>query len=224
MTNFEVELRAFLSDSQFGKLLKCLGENARPLEHVRQLTYYLDDDVDTRIEISTESGSLRQKLGMMHEPVRREVEIPLSSADAESMLRIFRNLRFKIRVIWCRERRRFDYDGIVVALDKTIGYGNILEAEITCKKDETHASHERLLGFFNSLGLEPTPEREFASAYAEYLETWEQKTACVLDSWLREPTGKGTSEQHTATRRKKASTRAGSTPAAHFDARLAESR
>ncbi len=115
----EVELRALLSDHDFERIRTQLG-TAQP---IRQITYYLDSPVDTRIQLSSHGGKVWQKLGKIHEDAREEVEVPLSSENAKRMLHLFQNMGFAIKVAWFRERRSYVRDGITIALDNTVGYG-----------------------------------------------------------------------------------------------------
>jgi predicted adenylyl cyclase CyaB len=180
----EVELRTFVSAEQFEELRRFLSSQGRQLEHVRQITHYLDHPVDTRIQLSTEDGRLWQKLGKMHDKARQELEVTMPKQNAETILGIFRNLGFAVKVTWYRERRAYRINEITVSLDDTIGYGRILEAEILCADEEADSSYIRLKSFFRTLGLTPSDGKEFDQAFAVYLETWNEKTAHLDDKWI----------------------------------------
>lgn len=182
----EVELRAFITSQQYDCLLQYLLKEGEEVEHTRQITYYLDHGVDTRVQIFGDGGRVWQKLGKMHQSARKEYEIIMSRSDARKMLEIFHNLDFNVRVCWFRERRKFNVGKIAVALDNTIGYGRILEAEISCEEGEVELNRQVLLDFLNKLDITPTNKQTMDMAFSDYLRTWREKTVGLHESWVDE--------------------------------------
>jgi predicted adenylyl cyclase CyaB len=180
----EVELRSFITSDQYSNLLQRFLKEGRLVEHTRQITYYLEHHIDTRIQVSTKGGRVWQKLGKMHDAARREYEVEMSRTDAETMLTLFRNLDFDFKVIWYRERQAFEVNGISVALDDTIGYGKILEVEIMCEESREEISRSKLLEQLHTLGVDLTDKEIFDTAFAEYLQTWRNRTAHLSTDWI----------------------------------------
>jgi adenylate cyclase class IV len=182
----EVELRAFVDDQTFGRLLTKFRVEGHKVRPVRQVTYYLDSQVDTRVQISRKSGKLWQKLGKMHETMRTEIEVFLSRKDAKALLQIMANLGFTVKVVWYRERVQFSIGQLTVSLDDTVGYGRILEVEIVCGESEANESRDSLLKFLVGLGVTPSPRDEFDAAYREYVANWRLRTEGLSENWVDE--------------------------------------
>lgn len=182
----EVELRSFITTDQYTRLLEYFLKQGDLLDHTRQVTYYLDHDVDTRIQISTNNGKVWQKLGKMHDSARIEHEVLMTKADAKIMLTIFRNLGFEYKVAWYRERRTFKINSVDVALDDTVGYGKIVELEILCDENQVESSNLALASMMRSLGIEPTDKRIFDEAFVDYLKNWRDRTAHLNSDWIND--------------------------------------
>ena len=182
----EVELRAFIDANQYGDLLQRLRREGVETEHTRQITHYLETEVDTRIQFSTTGGRVWQKLGRMHDTARKELEVITSTADAKVLLQIFLNLGYDIKVTWYRERRTFRVSELQVMLDDTVGYGQIIEVEVLSEESAVEANRQRLRDYLTVLGIEPTCREIFDNAYSEYLRSWRSKTATLGNHWIEE--------------------------------------
>ena len=177
----EVELRAFIDSTTYNRLLGAFGFAK---EHMRQVTYYLDTNVDTRIQVSTQGGRLWQKLGKMHADAREEYELVLTQAEARTMRALFANLGFGVKVAWFRERSLFQLDDIVWTVDDTIGYGKIVEAELLVDESEVEEARARLKDAFAKLGIAIPEKVVFDEAYKQYLLTWETLTQGLDETWV----------------------------------------
>lgn len=177
----EVELRALIDATTYIRLLNIFGV---PKEHSRQVTYYLDTHVDTRIQISTKGGKLWQKLGAMHADVREEFEVPLTQEEVRTMRAIFVNLGFGIKAAWFRERYLFQTSDIAWTIDDTVGYGKILEAELLVNESDIEFARARLVKEFAKLGVAVTEKAVFERAYEQYLLTWKTVTQGLDETWI----------------------------------------
>lgn len=180
----EVEFRAFLSDELFDSLKQYLNNNCTFLSKEKQITYYLDYDVDTRVQISEKKSRIWQKLGVIHDESRKEIEIPLHKEDGLKMLEIFQNLGSNIKIAWFRERQSFTKGSLNIELDNTIGYGKILEVEILCKESEVENSKKIIQNFFKELGVEISNKKLFDESFKKYLENWTNLTKGLNENWI----------------------------------------
>lgn len=180
----EVELRSFISEEKYNSIVRLFESKCNNYKYSRQITYYFENDVDTRLQISSDGGKLWQKLGRMHAIAREELEALFSRTDAEVLLKIFINMGMQIKVIWFRERKLFDIDGVKLSLDYTVGYGYIIEAEICSSEDEVKNNVSVLEKLFNSLGVIPSSGKDFDREYELYLKSWKERTKQLGLSWV----------------------------------------
>lgn len=180
----EVELRVILNQTQYENVFVYLKNNSCFLNNEKQITYYFDTPVDTRIQITNDYSRFWQKKGKMHDEIRQEYEIMLQKKDAKTVINIFENLGFSIKVAWYRERSSFKYNDINIALDNTIGYGQILEVEIIDDGLNFELAKEKLLKFLNQLNFEPTPKSIFNEMFNDYLNNWKMITKELSVDWL----------------------------------------
>ena len=182
----EVELRCFLDEEAYNRLKRSLVSRGVLEEDTRQITHYLGHPVDTRVQMSRDSGRVWQKLGRMHDTARQEIDAPMSRTAAERMYEIFMNLGFQTKVSWYRHRLVFRSDGLSVALDNTVGYGRILEVEAVCEESEFRIQEARLVELLSSLGLKASPKEDFDRAFGDYLLYWKERTAGLGPHWIDE--------------------------------------
>jgi predicted adenylyl cyclase CyaB len=180
----EVELRAFLSDELFDSLEQYLNNSCTFISKEKQITYYLDFDVDTRIQISEKKSRIWQKLGVIHDDSRKEIDIPLQKEDGLNMLELFKNLGSKIKIAWFRERKSFTKGVLKIELDNTIGYGKILEVEILCKENEVENSKKIIQNYFKELGVEISSKELFNECFKKYLGNWTNLTKGLDENWV----------------------------------------
>lgn len=180
----EVELRAFLTSELYDSLEKYLTTNCTFLGKEKQITYYLDFDVDTRIQISNKKSRIWQKLGVIHDDSRKEIDIPLQKEDGLNMLELFKNLGSKIKIAWFRERKSFTNGVLKIELDNTIGYGKILEVEILCNENEVENSKKIIQNFFKELGVDISNKEVFNESFKQYLENWINLTKRLDENWI----------------------------------------
>ena len=80
----EIEVRSFISAEVYSACRRILDAQATLVESTRQITHYLDSEVDTRIQLSTSGGRMWQKKGKMHDPSKSSQEQPLHNQDTPS--------------------------------------------------------------------------------------------------------------------------------------------
>jgi adenylate cyclase class IV len=181
----EVELRSFVTPAQAEAVLAQVSSAGfTQISDERQITYYLDIPSDTRVQISTHSGKVWQKLGKMHDTSRTEFNAPMSRESAENMLEIFKNMGLGIKVAWLRHRREFTRGGLSLTVDNTVGYGWIVEVELQSAADDTAPVVEELRGELKKLGLAASPKETFDTAYKSYVANWKTLTAGQLEGFL----------------------------------------
>jgi adenylate cyclase class IV len=181
----EVEYRAFIDDKTYHSLEKIFKTKYKYLGEEKQITYYLNTETDTRIQLSNEKSKLWQKSGQIHDISREEINIYLDKDEGIKMIKIFENLGYNIEVTWYRLRKSFHVsDNFRIELDKTIGYGKIIEVEILCNESEVEASKKKIVDFFKKLGVHNQNKDVFNEAYKLYLQKWKSLTKELSSDWL----------------------------------------
>lgn len=173
MEQIEVELRSFLTKSQFLKLLRFFKRNAKFLGEDYQVTYYFDAPLDLRIQKGRTYAKIWMKSGKIHEEKREEIEIFCKRDDFSKLEKLFISLGYKIKAKWYRKRRKFRWEGVNVMLDYTRGYGYIIELEKVVRDPKRRERALKILRKkFEKLGINPTPKKEFDKKYKWYLKNW----------------------------------------------------
>ncbi len=180
----EVEYRVFIDEPTFKRLETDFLQNYQFFGKEKQITYYLNHEIDTRIQLSSKQARLWQKLGKIHDVARSEIEILIPRIDGEKLLDIFSNLGYGIKVVWFRERKSFKTNSINIELDNTVGYGLILEAEIICDESEVENAKVELLNFFRKYNLSISSNEVLNNAFNIYKENWVSLTHGLDASWL----------------------------------------
>lgn len=182
---YELELRSFVGEDEYARVAALLPMLGVPEGPVRQVTYYLDHPIDTRVQLMARGGRVWQKLGRIHDEVRKEYEALVDRHAASALLSILGNLGHGIRIVWYRERRWVRSGELTVTLDHTVGYGRIVEVEALFSRDadRPHAMRavEEMLA---RLAVSPTPRSVFDSAFERYSREWRALTQNVGDTWL----------------------------------------
>ena len=183
--NIELELRSFVSDKKYLELLDYYKNSSKLLKASRQITYYLDTQIDTRIQISSNGGKVWQKLGNLHDESREEIEIVMDNKEALRLLKIFNNIGYDVQVAWYRSRKLFEHKDFDVALDDTVGYGKIFEVERRVDSKELEKYRKKLRSYIDNLGLEITPRSVFEKQYRSYLKNWKSLTKGLDEKWIQ---------------------------------------
>jgi adenylate cyclase class 2 len=174
MKRIEVEIRTFISPSQYQNLIKKLKKIAKFKGEINEETVYCGSE-RLRIRKNDKASYLILKSGKIHQDFRGEIEIKFKKEDFEKMKEILERIGFPVVAIWKRKRLVFDWKGIKIFLDDTKGYGKILELEkITCEKNKERAFLD-LKSKLLSLGIKKiTPKEVFDKKFKDYLKNWKK--------------------------------------------------
>jgi len=172
----EVEVRAFISDGQYSRLLNFFEKNAKLIADDKQETHYLSGGKDLRIQRNKRHAKIWMKKGKIHDDHREEIEIFTEKEDFPELEKLFLELGHVPEIKWFRKRKEYEWDDVTACLDNTKGYGKIIELEKKAKDLEKDAVLEYLKGKMKELDIDLTPREEFDSKYAHYKTNWKKLT------------------------------------------------
>lgn len=175
-----VEFR-FITKEQYEDLLDFFNKNARFLCSDDQETYYLDTNVDLRIQKNNTYSKIWIKKGKMHDYCREELEVHLAKEDFGKINQLFSVLGYKTKIKWLRKRNEFDWNGIKVDIDYTVGYGYILELEKMSTEKDKKIVYQELEKRFKELGIKQSDKKEFEHKYLDYEKNWKELTRLGLN-------------------------------------------
>ena len=168
----EVEIRSFISDEQFVKLIDFFKEHGSLILEDEQETIYFDAPVDLRIQKNNILAKIILKGGIVHDESREETEIKIEREKFNDLLNLFTKLGFKIKIKWLRKRLQYSWRDITVCLDDTKGYGKIIELEKMATEEEKENALITLKEKLNSLQIEQSPRELFERKFKEYEKNW----------------------------------------------------
>jgi predicted adenylyl cyclase CyaB len=172
MKNVEIEVRSFISPVQYKSLEKKLNRVAKFLKEIKEETVYLERE-SLRIRRDNSYSYLIFKSGKIHDNFRSEIKIRFERTDFDKLKDLFEKLGFNIDVMWFRERNVYDLKGIKVFLDKTKGYGMVVELEKFGTEQNKEKIYDDLKAKLLSLGIkEITPKKEFDKKFKYYKNNW----------------------------------------------------
>lgn len=177
----ECEIRAFVTDEQYGHLTEMLGRIAEFGGEDGQVSYYFEGNgnPDLRIQRNAAGSKIWLKKGRMHDEARGEIELLCQGDDFDTLEQLFLALGYHVSIKWFRKRRLYMLDAITIALDDTKGYGKIIELEMLCRESERVAALGQLKALMSELGIVPTPKEEFDKRYLDYKENWRRQTVAA---------------------------------------------
>jgi len=176
MRKVEVETRSLITPAEYARLTKFLKKNAVLVDRDSQVTHYLNDDGSLRVQRNGSSAKLMLKRGRLHSAVHEEFEVRFARGDFGKLGAMLSAMGFPPRTKWFRLRHTFRWKGISVMLDRSRGYGNIIELEKICSPKEKGAAIRLLEARLSELGVKRTPEKEFDRRYAHYRRNWRRLT------------------------------------------------
>ncbi len=172
----EVEVRSFISEEEHERLLSVMEREAEFLGKDKQTTYYLSGKQDLRIQKGSSHAKVWMKGGKIHDRYRQEVEVRFKREDFDKMVEIFGVLGHEVCVKWFRNRKMFNWDGVLVMLDHSRGYGRIIELEKMAQHKDKEKTYGMLKSKLESLGVDITPRSEFEKRFKDYVENWKKLT------------------------------------------------
>jgi len=175
MMVIEVEVRSFIDEEEFNKLLEFFRKNAKFLKDDFQVTVYFSGDKDLRVQKNRFFSKLWLKKGKIHDDVREEIEVEFKREEFGKLLEILNELGLKVEIVWLRKRKEFQWNGIKVYLDDTEGYGKIIEIETYVEKEnETEKKRDELISKLRSLGIKISERNEFEKKFEWYKRNWKR--------------------------------------------------
>ena len=172
----EAEIRSFVSEDKFSELLDFFKKNAKEQKEDYQETYYFKSPTDVRIQKNKFFSKIWMKKGKVHDESREEIEVKFPIDDFKKIEAIFKEMGHDVYIKWFRDRISFKYRDFDICLDKTKGYGNILEIERLCEDSEKEKALEEIKIFFRKLGVDITPREEFERKFSDYKTNWQTLT------------------------------------------------
>ena len=174
MNNIEVEIRSFITVEKYLELLALLHKEGTFLDEDDQETYYFNAEHDLRIQRNNNYSKIWLKKGKLHDEHREEIEIKFAKDNFEILEKLFLALGYSTQIKWFRKRHTFSWQGILVMLDYTKGYGYIVELEKMSNPEEKEIIVTLLKEKLSSLGISPTSREDFDAKYNHYKENWKK--------------------------------------------------
>lgn len=171
-SRIEVEVRSFISEEEFKKLLEFFKANAKFICEDFQETHYFKGNFDLRIQKNNFFSKIWLKTGKIHDELREEIEIIFKREDFEKLEKLLGMLGFEVEIKWFRHRYQFDWNGVGVYLDYTKGYGYIIELEKKEVRENAEETLNKLKEMLQGLGVRITPREEFDKKFQYYKENW----------------------------------------------------
>lgn len=172
LMDIEVEIRSFLSEDEYNKLLDYFKTNAKFINKEYQETYYFDSEQDLRIQKSDNYSKVWLKKGKLHDDHREEIEIKVPVNDFDKLNNLFLALNYNVNIKWFRTRHTFNWNNISVMIDYTKGYGYIIELEKMSDELNKQVDLELLKNLLTSLNIKETPKEDFNNKYEFYKNNW----------------------------------------------------
>ncbi|MFH0829682.1 MAG: CYTH domain-containing protein [Candidatus Aenigmatarchaeota archaeon] len=176
MENIEAEVRSFITEEQYRRLLDFFRQNSKPVKEDYQESYYFAAPIDLRIQKNSKGAKLWAKAGKIHDDSREETEVWFGAEEFGKLEMLFNSLGFPTSVKWFRHRKQFDWNGIKVCLDDTKGYGRIIELEKMCDEGGRENALKLLREKMAELNVMETPREEFDAKFEHYRKNWKALT------------------------------------------------
>lgn len=91
--------------------------------------------------------------------IEAELRSFITKEQFDKLEKLFLNAGFDVNIKWFRKRYEFEWEGIIVCLDYTQGYGHIIEFEKMAGEEDKDKALAMLKEKFSSLGI-PITSRE----------------------------------------------------------------
>lgn len=174
INNIEVEIKSFISKEEYNRLLHFFHAHSTFVNTQNQDTYYFKGEDDLRIKKDEKSATIVLKKGVLHDEKREELEVSVPLDDFEKLEMMFLALGHEVEIKWQRIRHNFEWLGITVSVDHTLGYGYILELEKMSNKENKEEILVFLKEKLEELNIDLTPRDVFDTKYRDYKENWRE--------------------------------------------------
>jgi len=169
----EVEVRTFINNEEYKRLLAFFKENAEYQGRKDEETVYFSCEQDIRLRKTADKAKLMFKTGDLHDEAREEIEVSFPVDDFDKMLKILLALNWEIILKWLRRREIFSWKGFRVLVDDSKGYGKILEIE-KIDPENTEETLEEIRALLKELKVKETSKDTFRQKYEWYKRNWQR--------------------------------------------------
>lgn len=176
MPNIEVEIRAFITKEKYDELLNFFKLNSKLIKEDNQETFYFECAEDLRIQRNNFYSKIWLKKGKLHDDQREEIEIKFARDQFEELEKLFLALNYQVEIKWFRDRKQFDWEGLKVCLDHTLGYGYIIELELISDNEHKDEALLHIQEKLSLLNVDITPKEEFSKQFEFYKANWQKLT------------------------------------------------
>ena len=163
---FEVELRGFLSESDYRGLLKQFTEQALEIEEDhRETTFFIIPNATLKVAklTSKRQAKVALKLGDIAKSAsQKELELDLKESEFDTAVQIFKNLGFSKIQDTRQLRHNVVIDDIVLSLKWSADWGYHFEVEkLVLSEADVKSAMASLKSFCQLHGLSPLSDQEF---------------------------------------------------------------
>jgi adenylate cyclase class IV len=176
----EVELRTFITKTQYDKLLKKYKNN---ITTEKQITNYYNCKQDFRLMETKEYSQLWIKGGNMHDEFRKERIIKFDNTYKQPLKDMLVMLEYDVEIKWYRIRNKMRLlNDIDVCIDFTEGYGYILEVEkIVSNQELVDDAKKKLEQFLLDNKISLCEKIKFTEKYEYYKNNWREATKDIIE-------------------------------------------
>jgi predicted adenylyl cyclase CyaB len=170
----EAEIRSFISEQEYSRLLEFFKEQCEQFSEDTQETHYFDTPVDLRIQQNETYAKIWLKKGNLHDDAREEIEVRCKKEEFTNLSALFDAMGYEVKIKWFRTRHTFLWEDITVTVDFTKGYGYIIELEQLVDEGQQDQALVNLKQKLTSLNIKETPKDEFQKKYEYYAQHWKE--------------------------------------------------
>ncbi|MCK9440759.1 MAG: class IV adenylate cyclase [Methanothrix sp.] len=166
----EVEVKARAPEDMAEKIT-ALGATLLAVENHHDLYFnsphhdFKESDEALRIRIKEEGARLTYKGPKLDQTTKSRLERTVKIDDPQQMEQILSSLGFVLSAQVRKQRRKYSYEGVVLALDDVEGLGRFMEVEAEGEGDYEEQRY-KVLSILSRLGL----HESIRSSYLELLE------------------------------------------------------
>ena len=173
MKKNEIEVRSFISQTEYRRLSNFFNKKAKFLADIKEETiYFKGSKGDLRLRKNQDKTLIIFKKGKIHDDFREELEIELNKRYFQKFRNLFKNLGLKEEIQWFRKRKIYQLSSIKVFLDDTKGYGLIIELEKFSDRGDQKNVYNQLKKKLKDLGVKITPKSIFDKKFNYYKKNW----------------------------------------------------
>ncbi len=173
MQTYEVELRAFISKTQYTNLLKKFGSLSKGEQDNARTYTFVTSDINIKVKnlISRKKAKITVKNGAEYRQDVKETELEIDPKNVLKAVELVKAITgFKQFIPSFQKRINFMINGIAVSVKNDTHWKYHVEAEILVKnKKEIPAAKKKLRKFFEGYGLKPESEKNLRKKINHYI-------------------------------------------------------